>query len=283
MYVDAHTHLNSDTFWTTFHDIIMSCIGAWIGWIVNIWYDIGSSHAAIDIANAYASHQEITLYATVGIHPAEISFGTITHVTQIDQKINELKHLYQKNKQVVRWIWECGIDAHYDGYHKTKSLQLSLFVKQCQLAKELHLPVIIHTRDDFEATWKVVQQFPTVAFYFHCRWYSVQEIRTLESRKAPTRVWFCGNITYKKAEHIRQSFLYAIQSNHIHCLLETDAPYLSPQWKRGEQNSPYNIIDIYAFCSQLTDIPREKLMSTLYQNRQTLYEPEDHWGDLTLL
>lgn len=97
---------------------------------------------------------------------------------------------------------------------------------QCELAKELQLPIVIHSRDDFESTFDVIKDFKGEKIYFHCFGYGAEEVKKLQEYFPCIRFGFCGNITYPKAQPLRDAFV-ACKRNNI--VLETDAPWLSPQ------------------------------------------------------
>jgi len=90
-----------------------------------------------------------------------------------------LRSLITGNESAVVGIGECGIDVHYDG-EKNIPLQQELFRRQCQLAHEMKLPIVIHSRDDFASTLEVIKNFPDDKIYFHCYGYTAEEIRILQ-------------------------------------------------------------------------------------------------------
>lgn len=104
--------------------------------------------------------------ATIGYHPSEVCFGNIT-TENLDERLSALRLLYEENKEHIVAIGECGIDTHYDG-EKHIELQKELFRRQCELAREFKLPIVIHSRSDFESTWEVVKEFREEKIYFHC-------------------------------------------------------------------------------------------------------------------
>jgi len=215
---------------------------------------------------------KVRVHASIGIHPGEVSFGNITSSTEIDKQIAILTDLLLKHREWIVAIGECGIDAHYSGYEIHKTLQQELFRHQCALAQKYTLPLIIHSREQFTDTLEVLQEFPQLALYFHCRGYTAREIQQVLS--LPNKVWvgFCGNITYPKASDIQESLVSLREHSPESLLLETDAPYLTPQTNRGETNTPTNIIHIYSYVSEILDIPMEDLQKTIAQNNQALYQ-----------
>jgi len=149
------------------------------------------------------------------------------HITSdnLEELIHALKEQYLSHKSLVYAIGECGTDAHYDG-GQTIAFQQKVFDFQCKLARKYQLPIVVHSRDDFEGSLEVLKNYPDLKIYFHCWGYGPREIEILQKLFPKLRIGFCGNVSYKKAENLRES-LAVVQSSSL--LLETDAPYLSPQ------------------------------------------------------
>lgn len=82
--------------------------------------------------------------------------------------MSELEKLYTENKEYIIAIGECGIDVHYPNGAATIELQKKLFRKQCLLAQTLKLPIVIHSRDDFQSTFDIIKEFKNEKIYFHC-------------------------------------------------------------------------------------------------------------------
>ena len=281
MFYDAHTHLNSDQLYPERQTYLENFTLNWGKWLVNVWVDSERNKRAIQIAQqaTHIYNDRIFVKASIGIHPGEVSFGKIASSQDIQKQIAWLEKLYQQHPEEIVAIWECGIDAHYPNYETHRLLQQELFHAHAQLAEKLQLPVIIHSRDNFADTMEVIQHYPELKVYFHCRGYTPEDIQLCAKQLPNLRMWFCGNITYPKATPLRDSFQHILEYNqhtaentqHIHILLETDAPYLSPQSKRGQQNEPKHVIDIYTYVSIDYSIPLQQLQSTLSTNFTHLY------------
>lgn len=284
MYYDTHTHLNSDKLYPERQKHLQTFGDLWGKALVNIGVNQSYNLRAIDISQA--SNNNATLpscYATVGIHPCEtLTWGSIESLSDIDREISLLTtHLAKKNKHIVA-LGECGIDSYYERNTSIQDLQTTLFVKQCILAQTYKLPIVIHSRNDFALTYDILSDFKDLKVYFHCRGYEPSNIEKLASTFPHVWIWFCGNITYKKADIIRNSFTTAKNysslgnvhnnENNLHILLETDAPYLSPQTKRNMTNTPAHIIDIYRYVASTFDIPMHILQSYLAKSFSSLYQ-----------
>ena len=80
-----------------------------------------------------------------------------------------LKDLYTQHREHIVGIGECGIDLHYENKDTSLVLQQEVFEQHCDLAQELDLPVVIHSRDGFPETFDVLKKYPDLTIYFHCR------------------------------------------------------------------------------------------------------------------
>jgi TatD DNase family protein len=92
--------------------------------------------------------------------------------------------IVQKDDVVA--IGECGIDLHFPGAPESLDLQKKLFALHCELAQELNLPIIVHSRDGFAPTLEVLQNYPEIKVYFHCRGYGPEEVETLKRLSVET-------------------------------------------------------------------------------------------------
>lgn len=182
--------------------------------------------------------------------------------------MDALQALYEKNKEHIVAIGECGIDTHYPDGAENIELQKELFHRQCQLAKDLGLPVVIHSRDDFDSTREVVKNFVDQKIYFHCYGYGKDEISILQEACHQLRVGFCGNVTYPKAQPLRDALLACDLENIV---FETDAPYLAPQVLRGKTNEPANVRYIYEYVAELLQMNLPTLAEKIEKNVKRLY------------
>jgi TatD DNase family protein len=91
-----------------------------------------------------------------------------------------LKKLYEDNKDHIVAIGECGIDTYYPGSENSLSLQKQLFTLQCNLAQELHLPLMIHIRKDFLSAFEILKNYRDMTIYVHCRGFGPEEVEMLK-------------------------------------------------------------------------------------------------------
>lgn len=281
---DFHTHLNDPKLYSNWRDYLDNFIKNWWKWLVNIWVDDEWNNRAVEIANNIkdTNNTKCEVYATIGYHPSEICFRYNKDLSEdvskwssddkftkwVNKKLNILKKIYFENKNVIVWIGESWIDLHYPNWYETLKEQKQFFGLQCELAEELELPVVVHSRDAFNETFDVLKNFKNLKIYFHCWWYSPDEVKKVLKHFPNVWIWFAWNVTYPKANNLRESLKTVPYENLV---LETDAPYLAPQIVRWHTNQPANVKYIYKFVSDFRNIEIEKLCDIMEKNFKALY------------
>ncbi len=207
---------------------------------------------AIQIAiEAKETHPTIFVWATIWLHPCEVSFWKITSWLEIEKEMEKLRTLYQEHKPTICAIGECWIDSFHNRDKWIKEIQTELLIEQCLFARTVWLPVVIHSRSNYPLTHEILKEFTDLHIYLHCRWYWIEELQQAIETFPHLWIWFCWNLTYPKATNIQETLSFLL--DHIdtnterdhHILLETDAPYLSPQLVRWTKNNPSHSIHIY--------------------------------------
>ncbi len=275
MFYDAHTHLNSPELFGNYDKLLNNFLDNFWKMLVNVWVDYERTEKAIEISQKYPNY----CLSTVWFHPSEVIFknnnwkfiyNSLLHFSWWDylKEIEKYMSYLIKTKKVVA-IGECWLDYHYSeksGECLTKesiSRQKELFILQCEIAEKYKLPIVIHSRNAFNDTLDILKKFKQLSIYFHCWWYGLEEIKIIKKTFPKVKIWFDWNITYKKANNLRESIKY-LNLNDI--LLETDAPYLTPQILRWEQNQPAYIRYIYDYVAKLKNINSYDLESVIELN-----------------
>ncbi len=179
-----------------------------------------------------------------------------------------MKTLVLEHREEVVAIGECGIDLHYVNTPENLTLQKDLFQQQLDLARALELPVVIHSRDAFDETLEILKEYPDLKIYFHCWGYSPEKIKKLFTVFPKLWIGFTGNVSYPKAQEIRDS-LAVVPRERL--LMETDAPYLSPQKVRGKTNQPVYIQYVYQFIAEQLMISEKQLAQQIEKNFRAFY------------
>lgn len=266
---DAHTHLNTSDLYPQREEYLLQFVQAWGVGLVNAWASEEYNTRGLEIAKSLKlKAQSCIVKSTIGYHPESCNDGEISE-ENIQQKMFDLKKMYQENKEYIVAIGECGIDTYYPGSEDSLPLQKKLFALQCDLAKELNLPLMVHIRKDFDSAFEILQKYRDLTVYIHCRGFGPEEIKRLKDLKIKRLyIGFCGNVTYKNAQALRDT-LKLVSLDHL--LLETDAPWLSPQVVRGTVNHPANVQYIYEFVAEYLQIEKNSLATQLESNFKKLY------------
>lgn len=223
MYIDTHAHLFYPNFEGEVQEVIERANLAGVKYIIVPGTDLATSKKAIDLAEDYES-----VFAAVGVHPHDTNEWE-------DSFLNKLEE-FSNHKKVVA-IGEIGLDYYYDFSPKEK--QLKAFRAQLDLALKVNLPVIIHNRESNEDIMKIIREYKgtNLRAQFHC--FAGNEKDAKELIDLGHFISFTGNITFKKAESLRE-ILKSISLDKL--LLETDSPFLTPVPYRGKRNEPMNVL-----------------------------------------
>lgn len=167
----------------------------------------------------------------------------------------------QKEKVVA--IGEIGLDYYWP--EPDREIQKKWFIRQMELAQEVNLPVIIHSRDAAQDTVEILKQFPANGV-IHC--YSYTKESAKEFLKMGYYFGIGGVLTFKNAKKLKEAVM-EIPMDRI--LLETDSPYLAPEPNRGKRNSSLNIPYVVKELAQLKGITEEEVINITTENTKRLF------------
>ncbi|VAX15544.1 Uncharacterized metal-dependent hydrolase YcfH [hydrothermal vent metagenome] len=256
MPADSHCHLNNPSFTDDVDEVARKVEDAGFVRLLNVGYDIPTSIKAIELAEKYPY-----MLAAVGVHPH--------HASDVNSiVIDELRKMARHPKVVA--IGETGLDYFRD--RSPRDDQKQAFAEQVKLAKEFKKPVIIHTRDAMDDTKQMVDELAIGenGGIMHCFAGTPEDVRFFLAHNF--YISFAGNITYPKATGLRDA-LKTVPGHRL--LLETDAPYLSPQKVRGKRNDPLNLsytIDTAAEVRGVTRADIERIIVTNFEELFGLYK-----------
>lgn len=236
--------------------IIQQAYAADTSIIFNVGTDLIESLTCIELAKVYQN-----CYAIVGIHPNDTT----------EEWKSDLKKLsdYVKNhaEYKIIGIGECGIDMHYQGYNLSR--QQDCFKAQIELALEHNLALSIHSRDAAEETCKIIDQYAKEDNFrgiMHCFSYDESYANQVIDYKLVLGIG--GTITYPKNQYLR-TIVQNVDLTNI--VLETDAPFLSPQAVRGKENCPAHIQIIARFIADVRQTSYEVIAQQTTQNVKKLF------------
>lgn len=246
-FIDTHAHLDFK-YDNSIETIIEEAKAEKVNNIITISSSVESLENAYKISNGYEN-----IYYSLGIHPHDAKYFT----KEIEEKIKKLKN----NKCVA--IGEIGLDYFYN--HSEKNTQKKVFVKQIEIAKELKLPIILHSRDADTDTYEILKSEETSGV-LHC-YTSTKEILK-KYLDLGLYVSFTGVITFKKTEHIKEALKYAPKDR---VMIETDSPFLAPNPYRGKTNLPKYIPIIADEFSKIRRETLQEVASYTTRNAKTLF------------
>lgn len=238
MIFDTHTHYDDEAFNEDRDELLNSMAAQGIGKIINIGATLKSTGTTVDLMQQYPF-----IYGAVGVHPEGVAEMT-------EESIEWLRELCKLDKTVA--VGEIGLDYYWD--EPERDIQKKWFRRQLQLAKEVQLPVVIHSREAAKDTIDIMKEEHSekIGGVIHCYSY------TKESAKIFLDMGFVfgigGVITFKNAKKLKEAVEH-IPMDSI--LLETDCPYLAPVPYRGKRNSslylPHVVDEIAAIKGISTD------------------------------
>ena len=252
MLVDSHCHIDGDQFDEDRDEVVQRAKEAGVEMMLNV--GTGDPHSedfrkAVAVAEKYDN-----VYASVGVHPHDAKLYD-------DQAENHLVELVQSSKKVIAW-GEIGLDFYYD--HSPRDLQIEVFRRQVRKARELGLPIIIHSRDADEETIELLKAECSGDFHggiMHCFGGTPEMAKQLMD--IGFLISFAGNVTFKKAENLRES-AKVVPLDKL--LVETDCPFLTPVPFRGKRNEPAFVQHTARFLAEFYGVSFEMLAEQTTRN-----------------
>jgi TatD DNase family protein len=252
--VDTHCHLDFESFDGDRDEVVARAAAAGVGQIVAPAIDLPSSRRVVTLAERYAG-----VFAAVGVHPNS-SAGWA------DEWLDELATLASHPKVVA--IGEIGLDYYRD--HSPHPVQHVAFVGQLGLAARLGKPVIIHNREADGELLRLLAQSALVGkeragvlHSFSGSWATAEAALAMAFY-----LGFTGPVTYKKAEVTRD---VARRTPLERLLVETDAPFLAPQSRRGRRNEPAFVVEVAEKIAGLHGLEPAELFRRTSDNAARLF------------
>jgi TatD DNase family protein len=260
MFIDSHCHIDGSDYDADRADVIARAREAGVTTMLNV--GTGDPHTdafkrAVELAER---HQEI--FAAVGVHPHDAKLFD-------DAAEQHLVELIQKSKRVIAW-GEIGLDYHYD--HSPRDVQREVFRRQLRRARELELPVVIHSREANDDTIAIIRDELSDyhrAGVLHC--FGGNLAMAQAAIELGFFISFAGNLTFKKADDLRD---IARQLPLDRLLIETDCPYLTPVPFRGRRNEPARVVETARCLAEIHGKELEEIGRTTSENFVRLFRVE---------
>ncbi len=247
-YCDFHCHLDDECFAEDIWRLIDRC------------FDQGIS-SLITVADAFEIKSLVKTEKILAYHPG-IRAVCGAHPHQADHYSDEIEAgmlTFMKTVKIVA-VGEVGLDYHYD--FSSRENQIKTFKRQIAIARESDLPLVIHSRNAEPEVLEILagEKF-NLPVVFHCFTGTMAAAREILQRGYFISI--SGIITFKKAETLRE----IVQTIPLQQLFsETDSPYLSPEPRRGEINTPLNVIPVVEKIAAIKNIDTEQINAAISQN-----------------
>ena len=251
--IDTHTHLNDKKFLGQERDVIERAREAGVTRLINFGDTMESSERAVELSREFEG-----VFSGVGIHPEE-AFP----MTSAD---DDRLAAWTEEERVIA-IGEIGLDYYWEKDPDKRLLQQEIFIRQLDLARQLHLPVCIHDREAHGDTLAILKkEAKGIRGVLHCFSGSLEMAREVLKMD-----WFLGvdgPLTYKNAAKLPE-IVQALPLERL--LVETDAPYLAPVPMRGKQNEPAFVKYVAEKVAELKGISLEEVAAQTSVNALELY------------
>src|SRR5215470_1462524 len=252
MLIDSHAHLDDPRFDSDRDLALQRAWDAGIRTILTIGNGSGPDHMGCGIPIA---DRHDWIYTSVGVHPHDAKKIEERHYAQMKE--------YAKHTKVIA-IGETGLDYFYD--NSPRELQREVFRNQLAVAKELDLPVIVHTRDADTDTEEILKQAAPIRGVIHC--FTSGDRLAQSALDMGLFISFSGIVTFPNAKALAE-IARRIPADRI--LLETDCPYLAPVPHRGKRNEPGFVADTARFVATLRGITLDELATHTAANFHKLF------------
>ena len=252
MFVDSHAHIDGPEYDGDRDEMLQRARGAGVDLILNVGTGDPHSGAFERAAQMGARYEQI--YTAVGVHPHDARL----YDAAVEEKI---RGLLSGEERMIAW-GEIGLDFHYD--NSPRDVQTTVFRQQLQAARELGVPVIVHTREAEKETVEILRdewQGSNLAGIMHC--FSGSDWLAQQCLELGFLISFSGIVTFKKADDLR-AIARDIPLDRL--LIETDCPYLTPVPHRGKRNEPAFVTQVAACLAGLRGVIVEEIARSTTEN-----------------
>ena len=253
--IDSHCHLAGEEFTADLHAVVSRARAA--GLTSALCIVAAADEAESTRAAAVAGAWPAVRFAT-GIHPHQAG----EFAGRVTEGVETVRRALDRHGACA--IGEIGLDYHYD--FSPRDVQQEVFRAQLALARRRGLPVIIHTREATDDTFRLIEEAGGVRGVFHC--FTGDEAMARRAATIDFYVSFAGILTFPKADAVRAAAAVVPLER---LLVETDAPYLAPVPHRGKRNEPAFVAEVAVRLASIRGIPPGELAAQITRNFDALF------------
>jgi TatD DNase family protein len=247
--IDTHAHVNFDAFDEDRAEVYARARASGITAIVEVGVGLEGARGALQ-----RSKETDLVHAAGGLHP--------TGLDTFERDWPELDRLIRAGGFAA--VGECGLDYHW--MKATKERQEEAFRRQLRLARELKLPYIVHCREAETDVLRILRDEGYPRGVVHC--FGGTRADAEEFVALGLAVTFCGNVTYRNANHIRDA-ARVVPLDRL--MLETDSPFLPPASRRGQRNEPAYVAETAALLAELHGVQLDELARRTTENARRFF------------
>ena len=249
--IDTHCHLTDIRLLDQIDAVMQRAAGAGVTQIMTIGTHPADWPACVDMCRKWSN-----VRAAVGVHPNYCQEAELTDLARLGEFLKE---------PGVLAVGEMGLDYFHQDAPRDR--QAEFFRAQLTIARDMGRPAVIHCRQATDDTLAIMKEFAGVPAVFHCFTGSLAEVRKIVA--AGYYVGFTGVVTYKNAPEVRDSAAYVPEDR---ILVETDAPYLSPEpMRRQKINEPSLVMHTAAMVAKVRGVSVEELDRITTGNARRLF------------
>lgn len=258
---ETHAHYDDDAFEQDRDELLCGMQAAGIETIVNIGANIESCKNTLALCEKYDF-----IYGALGVHPSdaeELNKETFAWLKQAAES-----NSIQSGGKIVA-IGEIGLDYYWDKDSDVQANQRNWFEKQANLARELRLPMVVHSRDAAKDTLDMMKAMHAeeIGGIVHCYSYSVEQAK--EYLNMGFLFGIGGVLTFSNAKKLKEVVEYLPMDVIV---LETDCPYLAPVPNRGKRNSSLNLPYVAKEIAAIKGLDEEEVIRITRQNAKRIYQ-----------
>lgn len=253
MIIDSHAHYDDEAFDNDREELLNSFPKKGIGLVVNISASMETARSTIGLVEKYPH-----VYGAMGIHPSETK----------ELREEDMQWLYKQcQRPKIVAVGEIGLDYYWDT--PDRDIQRKWFVRQIEMAREMKLPLVIHSRDAAADTLEIMKSMDAqeMGGVIHCFSYGKEVAR--EYLNMGFYIGVGGVVTFKNAKKLKEVVEYTPMERLV---LETDCPYLAPVPFRGKRNSSLNLPYVAEEIAQIKGLSRDEVVRIATENTKKLYK-----------
>ena len=258
IFIDSHCHIDGEAFDADRDEVVRRAKDAGVRAMLNV--GTGNPHSEDFVKAVRVAENYENVFASVGVHPHDA-------VTYDDEAENHLIDLVKRSKKIIAW-GEIGLDFYYD--HSPRDVQAEVFRRQIRVARDLDLPVIIHSRDANDETVEILREETAYSAFrggiMHCFGGSAEMASDL--MEIGFLISFAGNVTFKKADNLREA-ARVVPLDKL--LIETDCPFLTPVPFRGKRCEPVHTRLVAEAIASARDVPLKEVAEATTETAEKFF------------